>query len=464
LQKTKSQGTYARPSTSLIDAQPLQCDEERPSCLRCLRRNEVCTGYRDDASLIFRDMTEKTARASIRRRNSTSTMSRSSPSTHSTGVSPLTNGTSVSDDSDLLPIELSGLRLSSPYPWAKAVPESSVPSPEDQAVSQFFEKFVMYPCNSGSSPGFLEHLPTLFIEVKMEGRMALRWAVRAASYASLSSDQNNAALRAKALSCYGKALSALGESLADPNTAPDGFTLMTVVILDLFEVCRSYLLWVYSLTDLQSVYLQEQGSRGSHAEGMAQLLRLRGPDQIYGSRGWSLFRLAHHRLQRQQLGFRQAPLPESEAWLDSLNDDLPYVRIEKDNFQISKICERARNLLARLDSSDLSIDQTLDMVKEIHDLDQVAASWRHGPDWAHKTIHHSEISQGEEAALQLPEYIQLHHDVWIAYEWNYHRTARIIMHEHLLECLYKLHNLHVRIPGEQSFPISECFMSCKTWV
>ncbi len=29
---------------------------------------------------------------------------------------------------------------------------------------------------------------------------------------------------------------------------------------------------------------------------MAQLLRLRGPDQIYGARGWSLFRLSHHRL------------------------------------------------------------------------------------------------------------------------------------------------------------------------
>jgi len=25
--------------------------------------------------------------------------------------------------------------------------------------------------------------------------------------------------------------------------------------------------------------------------------------------------------------------------------------------------------------------------------------------------------------------------VWIAYEWNYHRTARVILHEHLLECL-----------------------------
>lgn len=39
-----------------------------------------------------------------------------------------------------------------------------------------------------------------------------------------------------------------------------------------------------------------------------------------------------------------------------------------------------------------------------------------------------------------PAYVQLHHDVWIAYEWNYHRTARMIMHEHLLECLDRFQN------------------------
>lgn len=33
---------------------------------------------------------------------------------------------------------------------------------------------------------------------------------------------------------------------------------------------------------------------------MTQILRLRGPDQIYGARGWSLFRLSHHRLVRTE--------------------------------------------------------------------------------------------------------------------------------------------------------------------
>jgi hypothetical protein len=91
------------------------------------------------------------------------------------------------------------LDLPNPYPWAKNAPPVSKLSVEDQAVDQFFEKYVMYPCNNGSSPGFLEHLPSLFKAGKYrEGRVALRWAVRAASYASLSNDQNDPALGNKA--------------------------------------------------------------------------------------------------------------------------------------------------------------------------------------------------------------------------------------------------------------------------
>ncbi|MCJ1243028.1 hypothetical protein MMC30_000224 [Trapelia coarctata] len=390
-------------------------------------RSEICIGYRDEATLIFRDENEKAARASVRRRASAQSFPVSETSSQASSGPRFPHKTSGGDDpSNLSATELSSLNLSSPYPWVKAVPEASAPSPEDQAVFQFFEKYVMYPCNQGSSPGFLEHLPGLLGEVKVEGKLALRSAVRAAAYASLSSEQSSNALGKKALHCYGLALSSLAESLADPHVVPDDFILMTVVVLDLFE----------------SLYLQDSVSVGSHAEGMAQILRLRGPNQIYGARGWSLFRLSHHRLQKQQLAFKQGPLPESEAWLNSFNEELLDVRVEKDAFQINKICARARDLMKRIDDTDISVNETLDMVKEMHALDQVQTTWLDSPNWAYKTIHRSEITQDRETASKFPEFVQLHHDVWIAYEWNYHRTARIIMHEHLLLCLGRLESSH----------------------
>ena len=68
-----------------------------------------------------------------------------------------------------------------------------------------------------------------------DGKFALRWAVLAAGYASLSTDQDDIRVQNTALECYGRALSALGKALADPKVAPDDHVLMSIVILDLFE-------------------------------------------------------------------------------------------------------------------------------------------------------------------------------------------------------------------------------------
>jgi hypothetical protein len=104
------------------------------------------------------------------------------------------------------------------------------------------------------------------------------------------------------------------------------------------------------------------------------------------------------------------------------------------------------------------------MIKEIHDLGQVTKTWRQGPGWAYKTIHRSEITQDELIASRLPEFVQLHRDVWIAYEWNYHRTARIILHEHLLECLDRLQSLHSSIQGTFPTDLWSCKQACITTI
>ena len=76
----------------------------------------------------------------------------------------------------------------------------------------------------------------------------------------------------------------------------------------------------------------------------------------------------------------------------------------------------------------------------MHELDQIATTWRKGPEWAYREIYYSDMVQDWSKFPNFPAYVQLHHDVWIAYEWNYHRTGRMIMHEHLLECLSRLQN------------------------
>lgn len=144
----------------------------------------------------------------------------------------------------------------------------------------------------------------------------------------------------------------------------------------------------------------------------------------------------------QQLVSKLPILPESDTWLHSLNEDIIEVRIEKDNHKISKVRARGRELLQRLNEGGACSNEIVDMVKETHDLDQTATTWRAGPDWAYKIIHRSQIAHCGDIAFQLPEFVQLHRDVWIAYEWNYHRTARILLHENLLNCLDRLDTIY----------------------
>lgn len=110
------------------------------------------------------------------------------------------------------------------------------PEAIEEPVSQFFDKYVLFPCSAVSSTGFLEHLPSLFKESNVQGRYALRWAVQAVAYAEISSKENSRDAAKLAVQLYGKALAALSESLGSQGKPPDDHDLMTVVILDIFEV------------------------------------------------------------------------------------------------------------------------------------------------------------------------------------------------------------------------------------
>ncbi|KAK6530539.1 hypothetical protein TWF694_003881 [Orbilia ellipsospora] len=404
----------------------VRCDEGRPVCQRCINRGEVCEGYRDEASIIFRYETDKViehartsqgASAPSSQTSSTKKRSRSvdasSASNRSSSVPELTT-----DLSALAPEESTGLELCNLRPWLKEYPERLQPPVEDQAVDHFMEKYVMYPCNQTSSPGFLEHLPCMFQDVNFDGRYALRWAVRAAAYADISKEQDSDALANKALQCYGMALSALGESLGKTGKVPDDYDLMTVVVLDIFE----------------TLYTPDSVSKGSHAQGMAQILRLRGYDQMYNTRGWSLFRLALHRIQKQQLAYNIPPVAETTEWLNHLNDSEPYVRLARDAHEISEVCKRARSLLESVNAGGLPASTVVDMIKEMRSLDQTAVSWRQTSQWAFQTIGLADRPELEPVARGVTCKIQLHSDLWMAYEWNYHRCARIIFLQQLLKC------------------------------
>lgn len=222
-----------------------KCDETRPACRPCITRDEACVGYRDESDLVFRHETQKVvAKATALAQHISSPEQSESSHTSSLPSGSLALVRSVSLDS----IDIRGTTGISPFmnaPERSAYQQLNVGShdflqDQDQAVSNFFEKYVMYP-GKNSQSGFLEHLPCLFGEVNVDGRYALRWAVQAAALADASRDhQPQAGLATQALDCYGKALAALSQSLSEKGKIPDDYDLMTVVVLDVFEVLRPF--------------------------------------------------------------------------------------------------------------------------------------------------------------------------------------------------------------------------------
>jgi hypothetical protein len=149
--------------------------------------------------------------------------------------------------------------------------------------------------------------------------------------------------------------------------------------------------------------------------------------------------------QKQQLAKQLSPLPESQDWLETLNDNITSVKLEKDGLAINQICQQANQLLNSIDAANIETCQLLDLVDEMLRLDQEATRWRKKPEWRFQIKSRNEILGDGESSFWLPESVQLHPDLWMAYEWNYHRTARIILHQKLVACLEKV---NTALPSE----------------
>lgn len=114
------------------------------------------------------------------------------------------------------------------------------------------------------------------------------------------------------------------------------------------------------------------------------------------------------------------------------------MHLEKDSLKITTVCQKANNLLESLDDQKLPRNTLLQVMQEMVHLDYEAAQWRNKPEWAFRTAARLELTGDPEVIAKLPEMLHLYPDLWMAYEWNYHRTARIILHQQLLACLRRV--------------------------
>ncbi|KAF2824622.1 hypothetical protein CC86DRAFT_45169 [Ophiobolus disseminans] len=249
-----------RPSASCFAcrARRIKCDRLKPKCTQCSRMHVECPGYRDPLDQNFRDESEsvvKRAQKSYKALDDSKGKKPPCQWAKDAAQSPYikTHLVPMIDEAEYLPMDLLAL-----VHWAQPI--------EDVAVASFMSSYV---------PGsHFEYLP--FMYGQMASSTALHATVYATSMAALARSSGQLDLLPLARRSYVYALLETNAALANPLAAAEDATLVSVLLLGLFEAIA----WSGSRTP---------DSWATHSRGALALIKLRGPQQLETEVGRHLF-------------------------------------------------------------------------------------------------------------------------------------------------------------------------------
>jgi len=185
---------------------PSQCDQQQPGCMRCEKSRVQCPGYRDLTEIDFRDESARVAKRAH--------------------TSYGRDEKQVMESRQLLPPDArkqSGISSLAPT------------QPITKLAANFF--FTNFTC---VGPPFSETYQSWLADAYGRGpsNHPLRVAIEAVGLAGLSNMYYAPEIAAKAKQAYGRALAATNGVLDDPAVSLEDTTLLTVILLGLFEASK----------------------------------------------------------------------------------------------------------------------------------------------------------------------------------------------------------------------------------
>lgn len=218
----------------------IKCDQGRPACSQCQKAHRVCSGYRDELSLMFRDESEQVVQKASSRKSPQPRRSRGKSGTPTTRTaSPKTDdGLSVKgeilnfNDFNINPQQQQRqqqlVRLPNPGPLV--IQPSSCTSELEAAC--FFARWTTFP----GALWAMNTIPDLFMSEGTSSEKAMKASVVSAGTAMVSRIRNSQSLKHTAERQYGHALQLMSAALSDEKEVKANSTLSAVIILAMFEV------------------------------------------------------------------------------------------------------------------------------------------------------------------------------------------------------------------------------------
>ncbi|KAK0753052.1 hypothetical protein B0T18DRAFT_423674 [Schizothecium vesticola] len=427
----------------------IRCDQKEPGCGQCDKREQKCPGYRNLVDLMFRDESShviKKAKAKARRkglltvdshpsspdsRGRLSTtpepraaaakslslaLSRSRPRT------PSSPGQSSvwSQDSDGIMSPESG---NWPVTPALALVYNLAPTLQENGTGYFLSRYVnMEETACHQKFDFLRDVwkpVSSTPDQEVDGVLASMTAVGLMGLANLhrtnlpmARDYMEAAQKS-----YGTALRLMNRALADPVESIQDSTMLTVLILGVFEMMNEDAPRTATIEAFQE-----------HVNGAVALAVMRGATQFRSLAGRRMFAMLCQRVVISCLQ-RAAPVPPPLIDLfHELHKDLPPTdpTVWIPTMTFSLLALRADLKSHPLTPPHLLIDRLLALDAQYESLTAAIP-----PSWHYKTYR---LARRHPAVLGPT--LHLYPSLWHATAWNGLRTARILLLETLLSEIY----------------------------
>ncbi|KAK5174246.1 uncharacterized protein LTR77_001326 [Saxophila tyrrhenica] len=406
-------------------ASKIKCDLSRPRCGRCAKRETKCEFPSSDPKFSFFNENEVARRNSQRARGSKG--ARTPPRDLSAALVWRQSSPGETD---------TNLDWKSLYPWLNArtlanLPEPLKRDPECRAVERFFINWVL--AGGGASPGHMDFLPVLYHSSPAESTL---WhAVRAIAFADLKAAfWNGATSSVRARRSYGAALRGIRASIANGEELANDSTFASLLLIDSFE----------------TVYLGRTEPLGDHGQAVGLILQLRGYTQLFSRLGFGLCSIASHRLLSRQLLRQEYPHPVQQELLSHLDADRPDVRIYEDAYRIATLCAEAHTVLESGDgTTDEEIKERLEHARALRHSLQSMVKHAETLEMASSHLWRPRSSEPSSPARKQADLYPVGHpfahfssmnilvypDTWIAFGWNFHAAAQVLLREALISVI-----------------------------
>ncbi|KAF1843140.1 uncharacterized protein K460DRAFT_340939 [Cucurbitaria berberidis CBS 394.84] len=368
-------------------ARRITCDKKKPQCTQCTRMRIDCTGYRDPLDQNFRDESESVVKRAQKSYKKASGVGQSKRCAQKDG-----KAYHCADSCDIVPLKLYQDCAIPNAPMLLNLSQSI----EDVAVAHFMSSYI---------PGsHFDYLPAMYGQLSTE--MVLTAAVHAASMASLGRELGQPSIMAMARRSYGKALQKMDCALADPSIAANDTTLISVLLLGLFEA----MVWASPRTP---------HSWTAHTRGALALIKLRGPQQVETPVGRTLFVQVANIICVSSIQQKTRIPPELVALIKTaMHDECGAPR-----YGLTRLTGEVSNLMADIDEGGMTAEE---IIRATQSVDEKYVSFSKSIPQSLKyraiTINKPRPEVYNQTVYQYPSHRA-------AQLWNSYRMTRILLNE-----------------------------------